>query len=316
MKTLLIALPEQLVSEEHLARVRALAPEHRVVVTRDRAEIEAQLDDIEITFGNFPRDLLAGATSLKWFQQWAAGADWLMNHPAAIEQDFVLTNASGVHAIPIAEHILAFMLAFARDLPTAFRNQQAAHWPRTESDSFELAGKTMLLVGVGRIGMHAARLAKGLDMRVTGVRRSTSQVPAGVDRLGELRELLPEADVVVMTVPLTAHTRNMIGADELKLMKESAILINIGRGGTVDEVALAEALRNRSIRGAGLDVFAHEPLAEDSELWKLDNLIITSHSSGDTPHYAERAFGIFFDNLERWHSGEKLRNIVDKHAGY
>lgn len=316
MKKLLIALKPGTLEESEITAIRELAPDHEVIISTDPEEIEVSLQDLEIAFGNFPRNLLARADSLRWYQQWSAGADWLMQHPEIAARDFTLTNTSGVHAIPIAEHVLAFMLAFARGFPEAARNQRAAQWPVRPPEVFELAGKTMLLVGVGRIGEQTGKAARALGMRVTGVRRSSSQVPDGVDEVGSLEELLPGADFVVLTVPLTAATRNMFAQPQFEAMKESAYLINIGRGGTVDETALVTALQDGVIRGAGLDVFAEEPLPAGSPLWGMDNVIVTSHYSGDTPLYARRSFEIFIDNLERFQAGRELRNVVDKHSGY
>jgi phosphoglycerate dehydrogenase-like enzyme len=316
MNTLLIALKKDVLTEGELAQVRKLAPGLDVVVTRDRAEIERLLPHIEIAFGIFPTDLVARAPKLKWFQQWSAGADWLLKDPEAAAKEFVLTSTSGVHAIPITEHVLAFMLAFARGFPAAFRNQAASLWPQRDPAVFELAGKTLLLVGVGHIGERIALLPDALGMHVLGVRRHQGQPAAGVARMGSLEGLLPEADFVVLTVPLTDETSHMIGAAELAAMKDSAYLINIGRGGTVDEDALVSALQAGSIAGAGLDVFEVEPLPADSPLWTMDNVLITSHYSGATPEYARRSFAIFIDNLARYERGEELRNVVDKQAGY
>jgi phosphoglycerate dehydrogenase-like enzyme len=172
---------------------------------------------------------------------------------------------------------------------------------------------------VGEIGARTARLASALGMRVLGVRRDPSRaVPAVAEMHGnhDLLRLLPEADFVVLTVPLTRETEGMIGEAELRAMKESAYLVNIGRGGTVLEGDLARALEEGWIAGAGLDVFEEEPLPEDSPLWGMEKVIITSHYSGSTPHYDERALEIFLDNLGRYRSGRPLRNLVDKARGY
>jgi phosphoglycerate dehydrogenase-like enzyme len=320
MNVLLLALKPGALSESQLERVRSAVPDLRVLVTRERSEIEAVLDEVEVAVGQFPRELLARAPRLEWFQQWGAGADWLLRHPEAVEAGFVLTSASGVHAVPISEHILAFMLAFARDLPRVFLDQAKREWGKPDSrDVFELAGKTMLLVGVGEIGARTARLAEALGMQVLGVRRDPSRKVAGVAEmhgLEELASLLPLADVLVLTVPLTSETKGMIGAGELRAMKESGYLINIGRGGTVREDDLVRALREGWIAGAGLDVFEEEPLPKESPLWQMENVIVTSHYSGSTPHYDDRAFEIFMDNLQRYVSGEPLRNVVDKGLGY
>lgn len=291
-----------------------------VEVTRDRADIERLLPDIVIAVGRFPHDLIAKAPKLRWMQQWGAGADWLLKYPEAAAAPFVLTNASGVHAVPISEHILAYLLAFARGFPRAQRDQLESRWnPIRGSELLELAGSTLLLVGVGAIGARTATVAAAFDMRVVGVRRDPSIGVDGVAEmhgLADLRALLPEADYVVLTVPLTHETRGLIGATELRAMKDSAYLVNIGRGGTVREADLVHALEQGWIAGAGLDVFEEEPLPGNSPLWGMDNVIITSHYSGATPRYHERAFAIFLDNLKRYLAGEPLKNVVDKSLGY
>jgi len=320
MRTILLSFEPGTLSEKQLAHVRAAAPDMRVLVTRDRDEIKAALEEVEIVAGGFPRDLLPKACNLRWFQQWGAGADWLLRHPEAVELDFVLTNASGVHPIPISEHILAFLLAFARGLHQAVRVQERHEWlSNGQQHVFELAGKILLLVGVGAIGERIARVSTTLGMRVWGVRRNPTVGALGVEAMfgsHRLLDLLPEADFVVLTVPLTRETRGMIGERELRAMKPTAYLINIGRGGTVQESALIWALREGWIAGAGLDVFETEPLPDDSPLWAMDNVIITSHYAGLTPHYNERAMGIFLDNLRRYQAGEPLHNVVDKKLGY
>lgn len=320
MSVLLLALEPGDVEPAALDEIRALAPDMRLAVTRERAEIEALLDEVEIAAAGFPQNMVARAPRLRWFQQWGAGADWLLRHPDAAERDFVLTNASGVHAIPISEQIVGALLMFARGLHHAVRAQSERRWRRAPAaELFELAGKTMLLVGVGAIGERTARLAGALGMRVEGIRHDPGQAVEGVAAMygpDQLRDRLPHADVVVLTVPLSKATRGMIGAAELRAMKPSAYLVNIGRGGTVDEPALVRALEQRWIAGAALDVFAEEPLPESSPLWAMENVIVTAHYAGATPEYNRRAMAIFLDNLRRFRAGEPLRNVVDKRAGY
>jgi phosphoglycerate dehydrogenase-like enzyme len=234
--------------------------------------------------------------------------------------DFVLTNASGVHAIQISEQILSYLLAFARRLPQAMRAQRRRAWQSpARSEVFELAGKTMLLIGVGAIGERTAAVASALGMRVLGLRRDPSHPAPHVEAMygpEQLLEVLPQADFVVLTAPLSHATRGMIGERELRAMKSTAYLVNIGRGGTIQEDMLIQALREGWIAGAGLDVFVQEPLPQDSPLWDLDNVIVTAHYAGLTPRYDERAIAIFLDNLRRYQAGEPLRNVVDKVAGY
>lgn len=301
-------------------QIRALAPELRIVVTQERAEVEALLDEIEIAAGHVPPDLMLRAPALRWFHQWSAGSDWLLRNPQAAEQAFLLTTSSGVHAIPISEQIIGMLLMFARGLHHAVRAQAQQTWWRPKpQETFELAGKTMLLIGVGAIGGRTAQLATALGMTVEGIRRNPEQAVAGVSAmygLEQLHERLAHADVVVLTLPLSRATQGLIGRDELRCMKPTAYFVNIGRGGIVDEPALIEALTEQRIAGAALDVFAQEPLPPTSPFWTMDNVIMTAHYAGVNRHYGERAMAIFLDNLERFRAGTPLRNLVDKRTGY
>ena len=320
MKTIFLNFKPHEFPQSQIDQVQAILPDRRVVVTDDRTEMEACLADIEIAAGSFPRDLLLRAPNLRWYQQWGAGADWLLRTPEAAQKSWTLVNASGVHAIPITEHILALILAFARGLNQALRMQQQHVWRRGErANVIELAGSTLLLVGVGAIGERTAQSASALGMRVYGVRRNPEVPAEGVEVMfapEQLIEVLPHADFVVLTVPLTRETRGMIGETELRAMKPGAYLINIGRGGTVQTAALVRALQEGWIAGAGLDVVDPEPLPPESPLWDMENVILTGHYSGMTPHYFERAFNIFLDNLQRYRDGQPLRNVVDKEIGY
>ncbi len=321
MKTLLFNFEPGVIPEAELDRVRAAAPDMRLRVTRDRDEIAGFLDEIEIAANGLPRDLLSQARSLRWVQQWSAGVDWLLRHPEIAELDFVLTNVSGIHAIPVSEHILAFLLAFGRGFHHALRAQVRHEWFSYEQQAgiFELAGKTMVLVGVGAIGRRTAKLATALGMRVLGVRRDPTVGAPGVEAMygpDQLLDLLPEADFLVLVVPLTHETQGMIGERELRAMKATGHVVNVGRGGLIQEDVLIQALREGWIAGAGLDVFETEPLPEDSPLWEMDNVIITAHYGGANPYYTERAMEIFLDNLQRYRSGKPLHNVVDKRIGY
>jgi phosphoglycerate dehydrogenase-like enzyme len=303
-----------------LARVKELAADRPLLVTADPARLRSERDRIEIIAGSVPVGLLLSAPHLRWYQKWSAGVDGLLRNPEIVEKDFVLTNTSGIHAIPIAEHVFGLMLAFARNFPEAFRAQARREWivPARGSIS-ELAGKTLLVVGLGGIGGHLAQVASAMGMRVLGVRRHPARPTPGVERIvgpDRLRDLLPEADFIVLAAPLTRETDALIGDAEFGRMRRSAFLVNAGRGQVVDEPALVRALQEKRIAGAGLDVFRDEPLPEASPLWTLPNVIITAHYSGVNPHYNERAMVIFVDNLQRYLSGRPLRNVVDKRLGY
>lgn len=332
MTKILLAFDDGVISHEQQREVRRLAPQLPLVQTADKEFIESIVGDIEIAVGNFPYDLLPEAKQLRWFQQWSAGADWLLDHPEVQELPFVLTNASGVHAIPISEHVIAILLSFGRNLPQAWRAQQQRIWMQeggdeqraelkhyTRNDTFEIAGKTMLLIGVGEIGERTAKIAQALEMEVLALRHNPKHQSPQVDETvgaDELLEILPKADVIVSTVPLTKATHHMLDARAFDAMKAGALFINIGRGPTVDEQALIAALQSGKLGGAGLDVFEEEPLSTDSPLWAMENVLITPHSSGVTPAYNNRAFALFLENLERYLAGEELKNVVDKKQGY
>ena len=300
--------------------VQSRAPDYELLVSTDRSEIERHLERIEISLAHLPHDLFASAPSLRWFQQAGAGADWLDRYPAVRELPFVLTSASGVHAIPISEHMFGFLLALARAFPKAIRGQSRGVWTRSDDpDVFEIAGKRVLVLGVGAIGERFARLCAANEMEVVGLRRNPEVPAAGVGRMvgmDKLHDELPHTDIVANTLPLTSETRHFLGRKEFALLKEGAIVVNIGRGATIDEKALVDALRSGKVRAAGLDVFEAEPLPEDSPLWEMEQVLITAHYSGSTPAYNDRVFDIFLDNLDRYVRGEPLRNVVDKTVGY
>ncbi|MBX3014992.1 MAG: D-2-hydroxyacid dehydrogenase [Caldilineaceae bacterium] len=321
MKTILLGFAEEQLPAAVLAQIQAFAPDYRLLQTTERDVIMAALDEIEIAVNRFPTDLILQAPQLRWLQQWGAGVDWLLRYPAVAALDHLtITTGSGVHAVPITEHIFGFLLAFGRGLHTAVRRQLRQEWQSpTWPQLFELPGKTMLLIGVGAIGERTAAIATALGMRVIGIRREPTLAVPGVAAMhppSDLLRLLPQADVVVLTVPLTTETHHLLGERELRAMKPSAYLINIGRGATIDEPALVRALQEGWIAGAGLDVCEVEPLPLTSPLWRLENVILTAHYAGATPHYDERALPIFLDNLKRYGAGEPLHNVVHKQSGY
>jgi len=235
--------------------------------------------------------------------------------------DVILTNASGVYGVPIAEQVLGVMLALARQLHTCVREQSAGRWPgpavRGKVDVLER--KTCVILGLGDIGTEVARRAKAFRMTVIGIRRRPVSKPPEVDELvgpDRLAEVLPRADYLVVALPLTEATRHIIDAEALALMKPSAYIFNVGRGAAIDEPALIRALQEGRLAGAGLDVFEKEPLPEDSPLYQMENVIITPHSSGGSPYNRERLLDLFCPNLQRYLAGQPLLNVVDKEAGY
>lgn len=322
MGTILLAFESGALSETQLDQVRAIMPDMPLAVTLDRNKITELLEEIEIVAGNFPKDLLVTAPQLRWFQQWSAGSDWLLHHPEVAGLDLTLTRVAAVQPVPVSEHVLAFLFTFARAFHRAIPAQRRGEWFHLADQTkevFELAGKTMLLVGLGAIGERTAQMATALGMRVLGVRRNPESSAPGVTAMhgpDRLLEVLPEADFVVLIVPLTRETQGLVGEPELRAMKPTAYLINVGRGAVIREPALIRALREGWIAGAGLDVFEEEPLPPDSPLWEMENVVITGHYAGSTPMYDQRGMAIFIENLRRYRAGQPLRYVVDKQRLY
>ncbi|KAF0132426.1 MAG: NAD-binding D-isomer specific 2-hydroxyacid dehydrogenase [Xanthobacteraceae bacterium] len=228
-----------------------------------------------------------------------------------------LASAQGANAIAVAEHAMGLTLALSRMIHTARDNQARKHWRGMISDPLaredELAGKTMLIVGLGGIGGRLARFARAFDMRVVGLKRDTSARVENVDALvgpADLDRALGEADVVALTCPLTPETEGLINAARLKAMKPTAHLINCARGKVVDEDALIAALQAGSIAAAGLDVTREEPLPEASPLWSMENVLITPHTGGETAAYERRVVDLLVDNIGRLSRGEPLVNGI------
>ena len=305
-------------SEEKRDELARMAPGWDLLLYPEPTELENLISGVEAAFGKPPIELLPKALSLRWLQLQGAGADrWVR---ALKDSDVLITNASGVHSIPISEHILALMFALARNLPFALRGQIERRWlSHSEHKVFELAGKSVILVGTGAIGGHFAKAASSLGMEVLGVRKHPDRGGEGMVRVvspDRLPDVLPEGDFVVLTTPLTTETEGMIGRQELALMKPGSYLVNIGRGKLVDQAALIESLRKGGIAGAGLDVFEEEPLPPDSPLWGMENVVITSHYAGLSPRYSERLWTLFRVNFARYLAGEPLANTVDMKLGY
>ena len=291
----------------------------RVLSARDDINLVDDLESAEVILGGISRDEFRRARNLRWIQATGAGVDGLL-FPELVESDVILTNASGVHPIPIAEHTFALILAITRGLIKSFEGKSRKEWLHNEVFIDEIYGKTVGIIGYGRIGQGIARLAKGFGMRVIGLKRDPGKkVEVEPDVLlgkDSLDTLLKESDIVVIIVPLTEETYHMIGERELKLMKPTGILINVARGKVIDESALIKALKERWIFSAGLDVFETEPLPPESELWELDNVVITPHIAGLNPYYTDRLLDIFIRNLQAYPDISKMINVVDKRLGY
>jgi phosphoglycerate dehydrogenase-like enzyme len=330
---ILVALPPGRLSTEGLEQLRRTGGGRDVIHGFSREETEKRLDRTEIAMGDISFSLIPKMPRLTWVQLWSAGADQLQRYPAAKEHPFVLTGTSGIHGPQMAEHFFGMYFAWNRRFPAAFAARERKEWRKIPNgELLSAAGKTLLIAGCGAIGRTIARAAGAFGMKVIGLRRSEtpetaqSLAPEPAARLTDddiliagisrLKEFLPRADVVLNILPLTGETVHFFGEAEFALMKPTALYANTGRGGTTCEAALCRALENKTIAGALLDVFEKEPLPPESPLWDMDNVIQSAHYAGLHPDYDALALDVALDNLERYVSGNPLRNVIDKTRGY
>jgi phosphoglycerate dehydrogenase-like enzyme len=297
-------------------RVREILPGAEVVRAMPRdASYDEALGRAEIVIGRPDPGDLERAAKLSWLQLSSAGADLYVD---AVRPGIAITAANGVYGVPTSEHALAMMLAMVRQLPASVRAAARKEWERSLPYD-ELYGRTCSVLGLGDIGSAIARRAKAFGMRVAALRRRPDAPPEYVDALygrEDLLEMLSESDHVVNALPATSSTYHLIDARALSRMKPTAYLCNVGRGATVDETALVDALRAGRLAGAALDVFETEPLPPESPLWELPNVLITAHRGGSSPREDERVAELFLENLARRAAGAGLLNIVDRNLGY
>jgi phosphoglycerate dehydrogenase-like enzyme len=304
------------IPEEQMRQIQALAPLMRIdCLKRSDAGYFESLQEAQIIVGWPPVEDLQQAKHLRWLQLPSAGANRYVDFlPPQVQ----LTNASGVFGIPIAEHVFAMMLAFTRGIPKALDAARRNEWLGFMNLG-ELYGSTCGIIGLGDIGTEVALRAKAFGMHVIAVKRNSGTKPEFVDELRDaagLDWLLASSDHVVVTLPGTPHTKDLIDAHRLSLMRSSAYIYNIGRGSVIEESALVRALQEGRLAGAGLDVFADEPLPTESELWRMPNVIITPHVAGSTPHHGARLAQIVMRNLPRFLANQPLENLVDRYWGY
>lgn len=321
MSQITIVVEAAILATEQQAQLRARFPAVAFAFAADDAAWRALAPTADVIFAkNVPADALVSAERLRWLQAGTAGVDGLLRRGLA-ERDVLLTNARGAHGTPIAEQILAMALAFASGLHLLLRAQPADRrvHERVIGEKFELAGQTLLVLGLGDIGGTLAEKACALSMRVLGVRRSGAPHPAceRVYRPEALLEALPLADHVALCLPLTYETRHIMSARELRAMRPTAYLYNVGRGASIDGAALRQALGEGWIAGAGLDCV--EPVdipAPDDPLWTMEQVILGRHTSGSSPYNGERIAAIFAANLDRFLAGKPLQNVVERARGY
>jgi glyoxylate/hydroxypyruvate reductase A len=312
-RSILVYHPEPGDAQGYARRIKQPRPVFTVTACSTQAEAELHVADAEILYAwNFPPHLLLRAKRLRWVQNMGAGVERFLI--PELPKGVALTRIAGIFGPWMAEYVLGWCLWHTQRTELFRAQQRQSRWRQV--DPLRLHGAELCIVGLGDIGRTIARAARGVEMRISGVSQSGRKAP-GVDRVYRARDLgkpLASADFVVLTVPLTAATRGLIGARELARMKPSAWLVNIGRGPLVDEGALLEALSGKRIGGAILDVFDEEPLPADHPLWKFENVVITPHISG--PSTPDEIGPIFDDNLRRYLARRPLRYQVDRRRGY
>lgn len=301
-----------------LAEAYTPGPGERVIAARNADELRAALPDTEVLVvsGLWRNDYAELAPKLRFIQSVSAGTDQFSREVLS-DRGIRLASAQGANERVVAEHAMALILGLTRHLGPARDNQRERRWTGMIGDPAErqdeLGGKTLAIVGLGRIGNRLAKLARAFDLHVVGVKRSSRGPDDAADEIvtpDELLQVLPRVDILALTCPLTSETERLIRAEHFAAMKRSAYLINAARGKVVDEPALIEALRAGRIAGAGLDVFVEEPLPPDSPLWDLGNVLITPHSAGETSRYEANVIAILTENLGRLAEGAPLRNAI------
>ena len=303
-------------------RLRQLAHEnggHEVFVVSSDQEAMAVADTIDIIVGHFSPAVCAAAPNLRWVQSFSTGMDKFLFPEIIARDEVVISNVAGLYAPQGGEHAWALLLALTRGIDRSVRHNDQRKW--AGGATVELTGQTLGLVGLGGFGIEMAKRAAGYDMPIIAIDPVRRDRPPGVCELKDntrenLHSLLGRADVVMMACPLTEETYHLIGREELALMKQSAYLINVTRGGIIDEDALCAALHQGQIAGAGIDVTEIEPLPAESPLWDAPNIILTPHRAGSSQHRPRKIYEFFCAQLARYLKGEPVLNIIDKKKGY
>jgi phosphoglycerate dehydrogenase-like enzyme len=326
-------------SETEIQELRDISPRLRITVAsaREVRDIPGEVwSRTEVLYTDRVLPAIDQVPALRWLQCHYAGVDSLVNEPLFQQNGLMITTLSGAAAPQMAEFALGMILALGHRLPDLMAHQSRSEWPRERWERFrpvELRTNTVGLVGYGSISREIARLVRAVGGTVLAAKRDVMHpedtgytIPGLGDPNGDLfnrlypfqaiRSMMKECDFVVVAVPLTAETRGMIGANELLGMKPTSFLITLARGGVVDQNALLIALQERRIAGAALDVFAEEPLPQNSPFWKLPNVILSPHIAGMSTHYEQRAVDLFSENLKRYLSGAPLLNRFDPQKGY
>ena len=332
----LITLP---FTGEQISRLQQVSPRLNIQVARACKPDEITLEQwkkVEVLYTSRAIPNVEWVPNLRWIQFHWAGIDHAVDFPVIHNPELIATTLSGAVITQVAEYVLMMFLSWGHHLPNMLNHQRRGEWPKDRWDRFspvELRDSTVGIVGYGSIGRQVARLLHSFGAKVLATKRDVMHpndygyIPEGYgDPLGDyvhrlyppaaLKAMLKECDFVVVTIPLSPTTKNLIGAGELAALKPSAFIVDVSRGGVIDQEALVACLRERKIAGAALDVFPEEPLPDDSPLWKLNNVILTPHISGNSPWYDDRAITLFSENLRRYLTGQPLFNRFDPQLGY
>ena len=313
---ILVALPAREDQRTHLEKI---APGAEVIYC-PAAEVTKELVwKADVILGNVPADMIQNSPNLRWLQLNNAGTEGYCT-PGVLPEEAILTNATGTYGMAISEHMIAMLFMLQKRLDTYYQQQKNHSWEKQEH-MIVAQGSTTLVIGLGDIGTAFAEKMHAMGSRVFGIRRTMQPKPDAVEAqytMEDLHELLPQADVVALSLPAWKETQGVIGKEELKLMKKTAVILNVGRGSAIDTDALSDALYTGEIFGAGLDVTDPEPLPPDHPIWNAPHTIITPHVSGryDLPATLEKIWNLILDNLERWEKGRDLKNVIDLSTGY
>ena len=313
---ILVLIP---LNENEKVKLKSIMPEEEYIFTSSCEINEELVKSADIIIGNVPPKFIKGSNKLKWIQLNTAGTDGYCED-GIIPKGAYLTNASGAYGLAISEHMLGLLFEIKKKLNLYYINQKEHKW-EDEGNVTSIEGSTVLVVGLGNIGGDFARKMKALGSYTIGIKRTTGQKPEYIDELytiEALDDLLPKADIVALSLPGTKDTYHLFNKDKFKLMKKSAVIINVGRGNAICTDDLCDALENGIISGAGLDVTEPEPLPKDHRLWDAPGVIITPHVSGfyHLPETLRRIVNISIENLEHFKRQEPLINIVDFKTGY
>ena len=305
--------------QEMLERLGVAAPDVQIVIANDEQDAREKIvyADAACTFVT-PEFIRAGK-KLRWVQVVSAGVETYL-FPELVESDIILTNCKVIYGIQLAEHAMALILGFSRAINILIRRQMEEIWEsRANLPATEIRGQTLGIIGLGGTGLELAQRARAFGMRILAVDPTQTQRPEYAESLWhpeKLHDMLREADFVAVCCPLTRQTRHMMGEEEFRSMKPTAYLINVTRGGVVDQEALIRALQEKEIAGAGIDVTTPEPLPKGNPLWGMENVILTPHMSGQSPYAGRRFRELFCENVRRFAAGEPLLNVVDKRLEY